>query len=130
MIARFEVDGVEIPAPTSYKPKFATTSTEDSDRTQDLIMHNTPMGTIAGYDMQWDSLNNEEVALILNSMMNKSSFMFRHRDPTVSDGWSISAFYASNYSLDTQRLGTESSQELWSGLQINVRAINPNLNNM
>ena len=49
---QFEIDNVVIRAPDSYKPVFATTSTEDSKRSQDLIMHNTPMGTIGGYDMQ------------------------------------------------------------------------------
>ena len=128
MIARFEIDGTEIPAPTSYKPRFATTSTEDSDRTQDLIMHNTPMGTIARYDMQWDSLSNTEIALLLGLVMNKSSFMFRHRDPTSATGWSTKAFYCSNYDMEAQRL--KDNEELWSGFTMNFTAIIPNLNNM
>lgn len=121
-IQQFEIDGTVIPNPTKYKPVFATTSTEDSDRTQDLVMHNTPMGTISGYDMQWDSLNNEEIALILNLVKNKSSFNFRHRDPTNASGWSTGEFYASNFSCNAQRLG---DYELWDGLQINVRAVYP-----
>ena len=66
MAAGFEVDGVGIPAPTKYQPVFATTSTEDSDRTQDLIMHNTPMGTISGYNMQWDSLDSSQTFIYRN----------------------------------------------------------------
>lgn len=128
MTARFEIDGTEIPAPTTYKPKFATTSTEDSDRTQDLIMHNTPMGTIAKYEMTWDSLDNTEIALLLSLTMNKSSFMFRHRDPTNSTGWSTSAFYCSNYDMNAQRL--RDGEELWDGLSMNFTAINPKRDNM
>ena len=129
-VVGFEIDGTAIPAPTLYKPKFATTSTEDSDRTQDLVMHNTPMGTIAGYDMQWDSLSNAEIALLLSSVMNKSSFMFRHRDPTNSTGWTTSAFYCSNFSMNAQRIRANESEELWDGLSMNFRAINPKKDNM
>lgn len=34
---QFKIDNVVIRAPDSYKPVFATTSTEDSKRSQDLI---------------------------------------------------------------------------------------------
>lgn len=121
VLRQFSVDGVGIKAPTSYKPVFATTSTEDSDRTQDLIMHNTPMGTIAGYDMQWDQLTTEEAQTILKGMMNKSSFSFYHHD--VLTGWVSKDFYASNFSVQAVRL--KDGQELWTGLAINIRAINP-----
>lgn len=124
MSEKFTVDGTEIRTPTTYKPVFATTSTEDSDRTQDLIMHNTPLGTIAGYDLTWDSLTSEEISVIINSMMNKPYFQFHHRDPRQAGGWSTAEFYASNYSMQAQRLG-EREGELWSGLSINVRSIYP-----
>jgi len=118
---KFLIDGVEIKAPTSYKPVFATTSTEDSDRTQDLVMHNTPMGTIAGYDMQWDSLTTQEAQTILKGMMNKSQFSFYHHD--LLNGWVSRDFYASNFNVQAVRL--KDGEELWSGLSINIRAINP-----
>jgi len=121
---KFMIDGMEIKTPDSYKPVFATTSTEDSDRTQDLIMHNTPMGTIAGYDMTWKALKSSEISAILNSMMNKESFSFHHRDPRKASGWSTSYFYASNFNMSAQRL-SEQSGELWSDLSINVRSIYP-----
>lgn len=121
---RFSIDGIIIKTPDSYKPVFATTSTEDSDRTQDLVMHNTPMGTIAGYDLTWKSLKSGEISAILNLMMNKPSFSFHHRDPRNASGWSTSAFYASNFNMNAQRLG-EQTGELWSDLSINVRSIYP-----
>lgn len=121
---RFSIDGTVIRTPDEYKPVFATTSTEDSDRTQDLIMHNTPIGTIAGYDMKWDSLKSSEISAILTLMMNKPYFSFHHRDPRVASGWSTSEFYASNFNMQAQRLG-EREGELWSGLTINVRSIYP-----
>ena len=121
---KFSIDGVEIKSPEVYKPVFSTTSTEDSDRTQDLIMHNTPMGTIAGYDMTWKQLTSQEIATILNAMMNKPSFSFHHRDPRDESGWADADFYASNFNMGAQRLG-ERTGELWSDLSINVRSIYP-----
>ena len=124
MSDKFSIDGVEIKTPTEYKPVFATTSTDDSDRTQDLIMHNTPMGTIAGYNLKWEQLTSKEIADILNAMMNKPSFSFHHRDPRDESGWADADSYASNFNMGAQRLG-ERTGELWSDLSINVRSIYP-----
>ena len=123
-IHRFQINGVDIKTPDGYKPVFATTSTEDSDRTQDLIMHNTPMGTIEGYDLTWNNLTSAEIANILNLTMNKSSFSFNYRDPMNASGWSVAEFYASNFNMQAQRLGDRTG-ELWSGLTINVRSKYP-----
>lgn len=122
-IRKFLVDGEPIKTPTVYKPVFATTSSEDTERTQDMILHNTVLGTVEGYDMTWNCLNSEDVAVILNSMMNKASFSFYHRCPLDVSGWRVGEFYAANYSLGAQRL--QEDQELWSDLTINVRSINP-----
>lgn len=118
----FSVDGVRIATPTSYKPVFATTSTDDSDRTQDLIMHNSPMGTIEGYDLEWENLTDSEVSTILSSMINKSSFNFHYKSPFYGS-WRTGSFYASNFSMQAQTL--KSGQEKWDGLSINVRSIYP-----
>lgn len=117
----FSVDGTRIAAPDSYKPVFATTSTDDSDRDQTLTMHNTPIGTIAGYDMEWGTLEWDEIATILNSMLNKSQFSFHHADPTIPGYWVDRDFYASNFNMAAQTL--EDGIEMWEGLSINVRRI-------
>ena len=120
---QFKVDGVTIKAPDEYKPVFATTSTEDSVRDQRLILHNTPIGTIAGYDMHWGVLSWTECATILNSMINKKSFEFYHKDPTQPNKWVTLDFYASNFSMEAQTL--EEDREGWTGLSINIRRIRP-----
>ena len=122
-------DYIDIPAPIEYKPILATTSTEDSDRTQDLVMHNTPMGTIVGYDMQWGDMSTENVRMILELMVNKSSFNMHHFD--IFDGWCYKDFYASNFNVDCVRLRQYRykehlyNEESWKGLSINIRAIYP-----
>ena len=112
---------VDIKTPIEYKPKLATTSTKDSDRAQDLIMHNTPMGTIVGYDMKWGDIKTEEMQTIIKLMVNKPSFRMKQYDNY--DGWCTKDFYASNFDVDCVRL--KNGEELWSGLSINIRPINP-----
>lgn len=118
----FKLNGAVIKPPTQFKPVFSTTSTEDSDRTQDLVMHNTPMGTIAGYDMRWDHLNNSEISTILKGMLNKPSFTLYHPSP-VEGAWVSATYYASNFSMEALTL--VDGQETWNNLLINVRSISP-----
>lgn len=119
----FKIDSVVIAAPSTYKPVFATTSTDDSDRDQNLVMHNTPIGTIAGYDMTWELLTWEEISTILNAIMNKKQFSFHHKDPTIPNQWVDKTFYASNMDMAAQTL--EDDEEMWEDLSINVRRIEP-----
>lgn len=123
MQEQFKIDGVTIKAPDEYKPVFATTSTDDSDRDQRLVMHNTPIGTIAGYDLKWGWLTWTEIAVILNAMLNKAQFTFHHKDPTIPGIWIDRTFYASNYTMAAQTL--EDGDEMWDGLSINIRRTEP-----
>lgn len=117
----FKVDGVAIAAPSGYKPVFSTTSTKSSKRDQNLKMHNSPMGTIGGYDLTWDEMTWDEIAEILNNMMDKSEFIFHHKDPTIPGKWVDKSFYASNFNMEAQTL--EDSGEKWTNLTINIRRI-------
>lgn len=119
----FKIDSVVIAAPSTYKPVFETTSTDDSDRDQNLVMHNTPIGTIAGYDMTWELLTWKEISTILNAIMNKKQFSFHHKDPTIPNQWVDKTFYASNMDMAAQTL--EDDEEMWEDLSINVRRIDP-----
>ena len=123
-------DYIRIKAPIQYKPILATTSTEDSDRTQDLVMHNTPMGTIVGYDMVWGDMSTEDVQMILDLMVNKASFNMHHFD--IFEGWQYKDFYASNFNVECVRLRQYydsdhvlHNEESWKGLTINIRPIYP-----
>lgn len=81
----FKIDGVAIAAPETYKPVFSTTSTKSTKRDQALTMHNSVMGTIAGYDMTWGELTWTEIATILNALIDKKSFTFHHKDPRIPE---------------------------------------------
>ena len=115
----FKIDGVAIAAPETFKPVFSTTSTKSTKRDQSLTMHNSVMGTISGYDLVWGELTWEEIAAILNVLIDKKSFTFHHKDPRIPRKWIDAEFYCSNYNMDAQTL--EKNNEKWTGLSINIR---------
>ena len=115
---------VMIPQPDSdgYTVQIATTSTEDSDRTQDLVMHNTPIGSVQSYGLKWSYLNKAEVALILGQVLNRSSFKVHYFD-VVSATWKDADFYASNFNITPIDLTT--SSEVIDELSFNIVGVNP-----
>lgn len=118
----FEFNGIAVKTPDTFKPNFATTSTEDSDRTQDLVMHNTPMGTISSYSFEWKYIEPEEAALILSQIMNRSEYILRFLNP-LSGGWGTAAFYTSNYTFGS--LKHVNGRDTWENLSFNAVVINP-----
>ena len=118
----FEFNGMSVKTPDTFQPNFSTTSTEDSDRTQDLIMHNTPMGTISSYSFEWKYIHPEEAALILKQVMNKSQYSLRFLNP-LTGSWETSMFYTSNYSFGT--LTQANGRDAWESLSFNAVVINP-----
>ena len=86
-------------------------------------MHNTPMFTIGGYDVAWDCLRWEEIANILNQCIGRGSVLFHYPNPRIPGQWQDGEFYCSNFNMDAQTL--EEGFEIWEGLQINFRSVNP-----
>lgn len=118
----FQFNGVPVKTPDIFQPNFATTSTEDSDRTQDLVMHNTPMGTISSYSFEWRYIYPEEAALILSQIMNRSEYSLRYLNP-LTGTWTVGMFYTSNYSFGT--LKHVNGRDAWESLSFNAVVINP-----
>lgn len=118
----FEFNGISAKTPDTFKPNFATTSTEDSDRTQDLVMHNTPMGTISSYSFEWRYIEPEEAALILSQVMNRSEYSLRYLNPLTAR-WEVGMFYTANYTFGT--LKQVNGRDTWESLSFNAVVINP-----
>ena len=118
----FEFNGIAVKTPDTFKPNFATTSTEDSDRTQDLVMHNTPIGTISSYSFEWKYIEPEEAALILSQVMNKSEYSLRYLNPLTGQ-WTVGQFYTSNYPFGS--LKHVNGRDAWESLSFNAVVINP-----
>lgn len=118
----FEFNGIKVKTPDVFKPNFATTSTEDSDRTQDLVMHNTPMGTISSYSFEWKNIYIEEVALILQQIVNRSEYSLRFLNPMTAQ-WEVGTFYTVNIPVGT--LKQVNGRDAWESLSFNAVVINP-----
>ena len=118
----FEFNGIPVKTPDTFKPNFATPSTEDSARTQDLEMHNDPMGTISSYSFEWKDIYVEEVAIILQQIMNKRQYSLRFLNP-YTGRWETSMFYTSNYPMGT--LKKVNGRDAWESLSFNAVVIKP-----
>ena len=118
----FEINDTPIKTPDVFKPAAATTSTADSDRTQDLVMHNTPMGTISSYSLEWKYIEPEEAALIVNQIINKSEYKLRYLNPLLAR-WTTGMFYTSNYTFGS--LVQVNGKGAWESLSFNAVVINP-----
>lgn len=118
----FEFNGIPVKTPNAFKPNLATTSTSDSDRTQDLVMHNTPMGTIQNGTFEWEYIELDEAALILSQVVGKSEYSLRHPNP-LTGKWETSNFYTANVSVGT--IGISNGEEVWKSLSFNAVRMNP-----
>ena len=105
-----------------YTVQIATTSTGDSDRTQDLVMHNTPIGSIGSYGLKWTDLKKEEVALILGQVLDRPSFSVHYFDLKTAT-WKDADFYATTFNITPIDLTEE--QERIEELSFNIIGIRP-----
>lgn len=113
---------IKQPDEDGYTAVIATTSTEDSNRDMGLTMHNTPIGSVEGYDLKWTDLTLAEAAQILQQVLNKSSFKVHYLD-ILTGTWRDGYFYASNYNAPAGTL--KEGEECWDELTINIRGIDP-----
>lgn len=118
----FEFNGIKVKTPDIFQPSMATTSTEDSDRTQDLIMHNTPMGTIDSYAFTWNYIEPEEAAIIINQIKNRGQYKLRYLRADIGK-WTTGYFYTSNYNFGT--LTFANGKHVWESLSFNAVGVNP-----
>lgn len=117
-----KISGITIKQPDEdgYSAVLATTSTDDSDRDMALEMHNTPIGTVEGYDLKWTDLTLQEAAQILKLVVNKPRFSVHYCD-ILTGTWRDADFYASNFNSPCKTL--EDGEERWDELSFNIRSI-------
>ena len=118
----FEFNGIPVKTPNTFSPNMYTTSTDDSNRTQDLVMHNTPMGTIESYSIEWKNIEPEEAAKIIGQIKNRSEYSLRHLN-FETGRWEVRQFYTTTYSGGT--LKKVNGKDAWESLSFNAICINP-----
>ena len=119
-----KINGITIKQPDQdgYTALLSTTSTEDSDRDMALVMHNTPVGTVEGYNLKWSYPTLTEAAQILQQVVNKPSFVLHYCD-IYTGQWKDGLFYAAEYNAPCKCL--KNGEECWAELSFDVRSINP-----
>lgn len=118
----FEIDDIKILTPYTFTPAAATTSTEDSDRTQDLVMHNTPIGTIESYNIGFEYIPVKEAAVIYQRIKNRNSYKLRYMSASLGE-WTTGYFYTSNYSFGTLKM--TNGEFVWEKMSFNAVGVNP-----
>lgn len=121
---QLKFNGIVMPWPdeNGYTVQITTTSTDDSDRTQDLVMHNTPIGSVGSYGLKWSDLTKEEVALILSQVLDKPSFSAHYFDVKTAT-WKDANFYATTFNVTPINL--KESEERIEEISFNIIGINP-----
>lgn len=121
-MSNFKFNDIEVRTPDSFTPSLVTTSTEDSDRTQDLVMHNTPMGTVESYNLEYKDIPLSVAAEILQQIINKKEYSLTY--PSVYTGlWQTKAFYTTTISMGT--LKKANGKDVWEKLSFNAIGVNP-----
>lgn len=118
----FEFNGIAVRTPEVFKPSAATTSTDSSDRTQDLVMHNTPIGTIESYNFEWKNIPTKEAAVIYRQIRNRKKYKLRYMSADTGN-WETDYFYTSNYDFGT--IKKVNGKDAWESFSFNAIMINP-----
>ena len=119
---KIKFNNVEIKQPDVYKASLSTTSTDDSVRDMAMQMHNTPIGTVVGYDLGWSDLTAEEMKSILSQVVNKSSVNVHYFD-VLTGTWKDDLFYATTFNAPA--LSLEDGVEIWDELTFKIVGVNP-----
>ena len=120
-------DKIKINNTVIYQPdggisyKFATTSTEDSGRTQDGIMHNSVMFTVEQLEFKATGVPVADVVTILQEVAKRQKFLLHY--PSMYYGtWRDDYFYVAEGDLSI--LSIEEGFET-ADISFNMTGVNP-----
>lgn len=89
----FQIDGVTIPNPTTYKFSIEDLSSEETGRTLDGVMHKDIIDDKDVYECTWKNLSWEDTATLLNAINKKTQISFTYVDPRVPNQTLTNNFY-------------------------------------
>ena len=118
---QFEIDGIEIPAPSSYKFGAEDLSSKKSGRTLDGVMHKDVVAVKDYYDCTWNCLSWEDAATLLNAVDGKTRVRFTHADPRVPGRMLEDDFYIGKRA--TGALNLNDPLFTWSEIQMQFTRI-------
>lgn len=117
------MNGVQIKQPLKDMGySFETTYTEDTTRTQDGVLHSTPMFTVEQLSYEARNLTIYEMSQILQLIANGRPFTLHYFSPYYGV-WRDAPFYVGQGSLIIGRLTED--KEHYESLSFNMTGVNP-----
>ncbi|PWL62325.1 MAG: hypothetical protein DBY35_03500 [Bacteroidales bacterium] len=108
--------------PDEFSESFASTSTNDSGRTQDGVAHNTFMFTVENFSFKATHMHPWESAQIMQMIVGQQRFKAHYFSPYYG-AWRDDYFYVSQGSISAKTL--ELGAEDLTDLSFNMICINP-----
>lgn len=119
----YTINGVKIRQPLELMPfQFATTYTEDTTRTQDGVLHSTPLFTVESYSYSVTGLSAAEMAKFLQLVGKGKNFNFHYFSPYYGV-WRTDKFYVGQGSLEIRRVNERN--EWFDSVSCNIIGVNP-----
>lgn len=117
------INGTVIKQPdTGLGYSFETTYSESSTRTQDGVLHSTPLFTVEAFSYKATYVTVEEMTTILHEIAKGTNFTLHYFSPYLGT-WRDDLFYVGKGSLDIGRLNE--SGEYYDELSFNMIGVNP-----
>ena len=118
-----KIDDVYIKQPnTGLGYSFETTYSEDTTRTQDGILHASPLFTVESFSYKATHVTVEEMSVILQKIANGRYFTLHYFSPYWGM-WRDDLFYVGKGSLSIGRLNEDG--EYYDELSFNMIGVNP-----
>ena len=108
--------------PEEFTESFASTSTSDSGRTQDGVMHNTTMFTVESFAFKATNMHPWEASQIMQMIVGQQRFKAHYFSPYYGT-WRDDYFYVSQGSISA--VSVKSGVENLTDLSFNMICINP-----
>ena len=101
---------------------FETTYTEDTTRTQDGVLHATPLFTVEQFSYKATNIPASEASRILQMVARGENFSLFYYSPYFGT-WRTDLFYVGKGSLNVGTL--KEGEEYLTGLSFNMTGVNP-----
>lgn len=119
----YSINGEKIKQPLELMQfQFSTTYSADTTRTQDGILHNTPLFTVESYSYNVTGLTAEEIKRFLQLIAKGGNFSFRYYSPYYGE-WRTAPFYVGQGSLKLKRVNKD--LERFDSISCNFIGVNP-----
>lgn len=119
------IDGKKIKQPDSFEPNWATTYTEDSERSMSGKAYLEPMFTVESYSYEATDLTPEEAKTLLQAIIprrNKPTFKLTYFSWYYGT-WRTDDFYVGQGSLNAKSLRED--HEALEAISFDVIGVNP-----